>query len=437
MSLFTLQEADRSADSHPTENVHRSGAISAGGLHIPRVLRTPIGVTAAAYMSNLPQTRYGRLIEDAPSGSRPVAKESSFGRRSAYQIPEHPRYPSNDETYQKAHAPGGQFMAMNNLGSVQMAPSRLTQTSELAVMPTQSTITTDSMGDDVSDPDAGAYDDAVRRRGARSMAPPGVMIYGLSPDHQSNDGQSPAPSQKGLVHTIGHTPLRSMSNGIEVPPASLFATASAASQDATDQNVAFDSENSFPRPPSVASKRQPFSKAQVQDTGDDRAIQPEILQELRPGKPQGQLIGQKRPLSAQAGKEFRQKKRKANQSAPVKRSSQWTERQNEVDDNSFTRSNESMAETAGPVVDACSLDHGSTAVPVPTSNDTQMMDHAIQTDPTTRLQADVLYLSAALELNQRLLQEARQWTDIKNHDERLLRLGCQFIRGLHNIFRSI
>ncbi|KAJ4417796.1 hypothetical protein N0V82_005962 [Gnomoniopsis sp. IMI 355080] len=148
---------------------------------------------------------------------------------------------------------------------------------------------------------------------------------------------------------------------------------------------------------------------------------------------QEEQIGHKRSPAGSAVQQPSGKRRKANQ--PMKRATRQVGRDHAAGDHACTANNETQMETAAASV-ARLPEHEPPTVVVRASKDAQMVDRALQTEAPSRLQADLLHMSAVLKLDARLLQETKRWKSTDDLNQGLFKLSAQFVRGLYDICGS-
>lgn len=431
-NLFALQEADRSATTLPSMGRYGNSVTGAGHLQMPRVVRTPGRSMSAARMSSMLRPRYGSLSKDASNTSTSAVLDAPSGRRSLYGVSSYPGSFSSHELSQQSNGSSGPHFTVNELLPADRGFGRLSQTNTLAVPPTQHSIAADSLRGSTPETYAGGGDDTPQRRHTRSMAP----LCASSTVQLNSDWDSATSSQEGLLSSSSQTLVRSTSDVPEVPPAGLFAGRPMEDQHPMEENRVFDSESSFPRPPSVVSKRQLLSEVKVPGVSNSQAALQGTLAERGPDKRRVQAAGQKRVATGQVGQKLRVKKRKANQSAPIKRGGPRTEIDDHVDEPLRPANDEPHTDAVVSTTVASSVDGGPATTCMPAYKEAQLAEHAVQTDSLAKFQADILHLSSALNLYQCLLHEATQWSHAEDHEDRLLRLGAQLIRGLRKIFQQ-
>lgn len=377
-NLVALQEPNRSAMALRSMGEYEILDKGIGDWQRPRAARKPGRTMSAAPMGNKPQLRYNRIVDDAVFASPPSTLDSPSGRYSPYNARDYPRGASSNASSQEPLSLGDQYLPMINSEPVRRPSSRLSQSQTVAGMATQSTVATDGMYIDASDPSTGILDGAEQRRSVTSIAPLGSRISGASPDHRSYDWQSNPSSQMAHIHTAPFGLPSPLLQGPQVSPGSLFAVAATANGDPPDQLISFGSALS----PGAHDHRQQ------------------------------QRNGRKRPQSPQTVQRSREKKR------------------------ACTADKETQTQAAGLAVTASSMGQEPSTTAVFVRRGVPMADCANQTDSPTRLQVDVLQLSAALKLESRLLQETDNWESTDDYQQRLLRLGAQYMQGLLDLFRS-
>lgn len=364
------------------------------GLQIPRVGSLTKRAISAAPMRSRRLTSYSRGAGRYFITPSPTAFDAPTRRHSPYNFRDHSHGVPSPESSQEPPILGGLYLPYTNFEPIPDGISRHSQIQRLISLSTQSNNAAESMDIDAADPHSNVSDFKTQKHRVTSMALPDATITGPSPDQLPSDWRPTTSSQVAQVGSIPRTlPLQSS-------PV-LFASTDTTGRDLPDQELSFEGD------PGIC--------------GSDQR--------------QNDHVGQDRPPSAQAFELTRGTKRKSNetmkpagrrmshdQSVGVKLSAVLSETQAEA-----VGHNSLLAPPLGPE---------NTSVDVHESNEAPMIDRATQTDSWTRIQANILHLSAALRLDSHLLRGTKQWKTLEDVNKGLLSLSAEFVRGIYNISKS-